>query len=117
MSARRPLARADVVLVSFPFADLSGQKLRPALIVGRVTGDDLILAFITTRVGGGDSQVEHLLDPADPEFSSTGLMAPSLVRLNKLATLHRRLVQRRLGRIGPYAERGVAGALRYVFQL
>jgi len=33
VNARSPLVRGDVVLVNFPFTDLSGSKLRPALIV------------------------------------------------------------------------------------
>ncbi len=117
MTASGPLARGDLVLVSFPFTDLSGQKLRPALIVGRPSGDDFIAAFITSHDASGDTRAEHRLEPAHPEFASTGLKATSSVRLNKLATLHRRLVRRRIGRIGPRIEQAVASGLRYVFEL
>jgi len=111
------LARGDLVLIHFPFTDLSGQKLRPALIVGDSTGDDLIVAFITSHAAGAITPAEHLLDPASVEFRSTGLKAASVVRLNKVATLHRRLAKRRIGRIGPRTEVAVAGSLRYVFHL
>lgn len=117
MTTRPALARGDVVLVTFPFTDRSATRQRPALIVGRIRGDDLILAFITSRVTQADPQAEHLLTPADPEFSRTGLKVPSLVRLDRLATLHRDLVRRRLGHIGPRAERVVTDALRYVLGL
>lgn len=109
--------RDDVVLVSFPFTDLSGQKLRPALVVGRQVGDDVVLAFITSVGGGPVRKAEHAIAPGDAEFLATGLKVASRVRLSKLATLHRALVRRRLGRIGPRSRRAVDGALRYVLDL
>ena len=48
MNAGPALARGDVVLVRFPFTDLSGQKLRPALVVGYPRGEGVILAFVTS---------------------------------------------------------------------
>lgn len=111
------LRRDDVVLVSFPFTDLSGQKLRPALVVGRPLGDDVVLAFITSRGEAVVPQAEHVLTPGDPEFASTGLKVTSRLRVNKLATLHRALVRRRLGHIGPRTRRAADRALRYVLEL
>lgn len=110
------LRRDDVVLVSFPFTDLSGQKLRPALIVGRPLGDDVLLAFITSRGGEAVPKAEHVIAHGDPDFAATGLKVGSRVRLNKIATLHRALVRRRLGRIGRRSRRGVDDALRYVLE-
>ncbi|MEK7864025.1 MAG: type II toxin-antitoxin system PemK/MazF family toxin [Chloroflexota bacterium] len=106
-----------MVLVSFPFSDLSGQKLRPALIVGRPLGDDVILAFITSRTDVAVAAAEHALTPHDLEFTLTGLRTASRVRLNKVVTLHRALIRRRLGHIGPRTKGSVDQALRYVFQL
>ena len=117
MIARRPLARGDLVLITFPFTDLSSQKLRPALIVGRPSGQDLIVAFITGHVGRMDPRADCLLAPTDPEFPATGLKTASLVRLDKLATLDRALARRRIGSIGPRTERTAADCLRYVFAL
>jgi mRNA interferase MazF len=117
VTGRRSLARGDVVLVRFPFTDLSGSKLRPALIVGRPAGDDFIVAFITTRVATRDPRSAHLLQPSDMEFRTTGLKVPSVIRLERLATLQRSLIQRRLGSIGQRTEQVVARCLRYVFEL
>src|SRR4051812_65341 len=45
----KPLHHGDVLLVPFPFADLSGQKVRPAVVVSAdPQGPELILAFITS---------------------------------------------------------------------
>lgn len=120
MTGPRPLARNDVVLLSFPFTDLSGTRVRPGLVVGRVKGDDLIVAFITSRVGsadGRDALAEHTLSRSAPEFAATGLKTDSIIRLNKLATLSRRLVRRRIGRISAGGGAAVGLCLRYVFEL
>ena len=117
MSSGPPLARGDVVLVDFPFTDLSGTKVRPAVIVARPNGDDYVLAFVSSQLVGNQSSADHILNVSNKEFSQTGLRSASLIRLNKLATLHRALVRRRLGRIGPETEIAIERALRYVFAL
>jgi mRNA interferase MazF len=116
----RPLARGDIILVSFPFTDLSGQKVRPALVLAPSSVQDIIVAFITSQTGmpsQATDQAECRLSPGHPEFRGTGLKDASTVRLDKLATLHRGLVHRRLGRIGAETGATVASALRYVFAL
>lgn len=117
MTANTALRRGDVVLVAFPFTDLSGVKRRPALIVGRIQTNDLLLAFITSQVVVGRSSSSHHLDTTDPEFLTSGLKVSSTVRLDRLATLHRRLVTRRLGRIGPQTTVAIERCLRYVLDL
>ena len=113
----RPLARNDVVLVNFPFTDSAGDKMRPALIVGRDTQRDVTVAFITSRTTEFSSSNECVLHQSDPEFRDTGLRTASLVRLDKLATLHRSIVRRRLGRIGQRTQDSIDKALRYCLQL
>ena len=117
MTAASALARGDVVLVSFPFTDLSSARVRPALVVGRVAGDDLILAFITSQTTGSDPRSTCLLRSGDAKFAQTGLKVDSLVRLDKPDTLHRRLVLRRLGQISPNTTELVNSALRFVLAL
>lgn len=111
------LRRDDVILISFPFADLSGQKPRPALIVGRPLREDVVLALITSRVEAVTPAAEYLLRPTDPEFPMTGLRLASRIRVGRLATVHRALIRRRLGRIGPDTRRAVERALRVVLDL
>ena len=99
--AGRPLARGDVVLVPFPFTDLSSSKLRPAVVISMDTlRGDVTLAFISSqRVGrGGAGDVAVL--PMHPEFALSGLTVPSTIRTGKLVTLARPIVRRWLGRLG-----------------
>jgi len=93
----------DIVSVEFPYSDLQGRKRRPGLVL---SGDDedVLLARITTRPAREAGDVTRV------EWSEAGL-PPSTVRLAKLATVDRRLVIRRIGRIGAADGSNVLGAL------
>jgi mRNA interferase MazF len=41
--------KGDVVVVPFPFSDLTQAKRRPALVIATLAGDDLILCQITSQ--------------------------------------------------------------------
>ena len=98
---RKPLQRGDVVLVTFPFTDLSGSKKRPAVVLQTETAQssDLILAFISSVIPKSPGKAELVLLPSQRDFITTGLKVPSVIRLDKLATLDRRLVVRKLGEL------------------
>src|SRR5438270_13036050 len=98
----KPLHQGDVVLVPFPFADLTGQKIRPAVIVSSdPQGPELILAFITSVLTNRSTRgAEVELLRGDAEFPVAGLKADSLIRLDKLVTLSRGVISRRLGTTG-----------------
>ena len=88
--------RGDVVLVLFPFSDVTAVKRRPALVVStqaynEATGDTII-AQITSKVKSPPRPGDHLLK----RWRDAGLPLPSLVRA-KLATLHSSLFVRTLG--------------------
>ncbi|MDP2115401.1 MAG: type II toxin-antitoxin system PemK/MazF family toxin [Bacteroidota bacterium] len=85
------MSKGDIVLIPFPFSDLSGAKNRPAIILIE-TDDDVTVAFITTQLKW-ESQFDVLLQPSD----FNGLKKVSLIRLNKLATIDKELVVGRLG--------------------
>ena len=105
------------MLLAFPLTDLSSAKVRPAAVVSRPIGEDVVLAFISSRLESVDRLAEHVISPEDAGFTDTGLRTASIVRLNKLATLHHGLVRRRLGRLSSSSRSAVAEALRYVFEL
>jgi len=108
----RPLARGDIVLVAFPFTDLTTTKRRPALVLWADPAQvDFTLAFISSQRLGQPGVGETMVLPTHPEFSLTGLSAPSKIRATKLVTLARGLLTRWLGRIGPLLTADVDRAL------
>jgi mRNA interferase MazF len=107
------LLRGDIVLVPFPFTDLSGQKLRPAVIISPdPVGEDVLLAFISSVTPDAPDPTEYVLETAQPAFVSTGLKSASVFKMGKLATLHRLLIVRRLGQATPALQKSLDVALK-----
>jgi len=95
------LKKGDIVLVPFPFTDLTGTKLRPALILWvDDAGNDITLCFISSQNATNLSPGEFVLDPSDAEFAATELKVISKVRVTRVVTLERRLITRRIGKLG-----------------
>ena len=77
-----------VVLVRFPFSDLSQSKLRPAVVLANAGRDDQILCQVTSKPYGDTGAVE--LDHA--AFASGSLRVVSFARPGKLFTASHDLV-------------------------
>lgn len=113
-----PLAKGDIVLVPFPFTDLSTTKLRPAVVLWVDSkGDDVTLCFISSQNVTRLSPEEFNLDPADAEFPGTGLKVASKVRVSRIVTLERRLITRRIGKLGTNQIQQLNKILTTTFQL
>lgn len=69
--------RGDVLLVPFPFSDLSAAKTRPAVVVSsdlyHATEPDLILAAITSQVAAATGPLDYVLE----NWRAAGLRYPS----------------------------------------
>ena len=98
----------DVVLIAFPYVTAARKKKRPALVLLDTGDADILAARITTQI----HQAPH--DVKLTKWQSAGLLAPSVVRLHKLATLEKTLVERKLGKIQPEDRKAVADALRRI---
>ena len=108
------LQRGDIVLVPFPFTDLSTEKLRPAVIVSvDHQKTDVIIAFISSVVSPGElSETDYLLRQDNTDFAQTGLKKASNFRMSKLLTIERSKIIRRLGRVSPAIQKELDIRLR-----
>lgn len=101
--AGQSISRGSIVLARYPFTDLSGEKLRPAVIVmpdNLIHAlDDVLCAFITSTIPGKLLSTDLLIQPMDADFTNTGLKTSSVIRAHKLALLHRTLIHRQLGQL------------------
>ena len=111
--------RYSVVLVPFPFDDLSGAKVRPAVCLTEVVGAhrQVVLAFITSNVAAKLEESDLVLDAADPDFKSTGLKVRSALRLHRLMTVSAAIIHRQLGVLSASQQEKVRARLRTVFAL
>lgn len=74
--------KGQVVVVPFPFSDLTSTKRRPALVVAPLVGDDAILCQITTKYRPDG----YSIPLNDSDFVAGGLRHPSFIRPNHLFT-------------------------------
>ena len=105
------MPKGDIVLIKFPFTDLSGNKLRPAVILA-VTEMDLTVCFITTQL-----QWLEVTDVQLKSNSSNGLKKPSLIRTSKIATLDKTLATGLLGKLSTNELGDLNDKLKILLQL
>lgn len=105
------MAKGDIVLITFPFTDLSGSKLRPAVVLAE-THLDLTVCFITTQLGWKEP-----FDIALTPTATNGLRKPSLIRASKIATLDRALAKGLLGTLSSLEINDLNAKLQLLFQL
>ena len=95
--------RGEIVLVPFPFTDLSRQKARPAVVLSPKSfnerSPDVILAAISSKIPSTPGDLEIVIRRADPAFPSTGLRVNSVIKASKLITIEQSLIYRTLGNL------------------
>lgn len=89
--------KGAVVVVPFPFSDLSQSKRRPALVVANLAGDDVILCQITSQA----VKDLYAIPLDDSDFANGTLQRPSNIRPNRLFTADSNIVQYQVGSIKP----------------
>lgn len=108
-----------VVLVPFPFDDLSSTKVRPAVCLTEPVGPHahIVLAFIPSQTPTVPLPSDLLIDAAAPDFAGTGLRVSSTLQLHRLMTVTRSLLVRQLGNLSPRMQKQVDAQLRMLFDL
>jgi mRNA interferase MazF len=101
MPSTTSFRQGDVVLVPFPFTDLSAIKQRPALVISpdrlNDARPDLVVVAVTSQIPAALGEDEVRL--ADAELAACGLPKPSIVKLGKIFTIHQGLIRKRLGHL------------------
>ena len=105
------MVKGDIVLITFPFTDLSGSKLRPAAILAD-SNLDITVCFITTQIQWQES-TDVLLSPSP----SNGLKKQSLIRTSKIATLDKTLAKGLLGKLSQNDLTDLNNKLKLLLQL
>ncbi len=101
----------SVVLVTFPFSNLKGQKLRPALVLANVEFNNLILCQITSKPY--TSKISIRLKPTD--FATGGLPVISYVRPDKLFTADATIIKKSVGQLTANTKYAVLKSVRALF--
>ncbi len=89
--------KGDIVVLNFPFSDLSGYKKRPALVISKLKGDDLILCQITTKQSRND---EYAINLNNIDFNEGRLpREDSIIRSNVIFTGDKELILKKSGKV------------------
>lgn len=87
--------RGDIVLVPFPFSDLSNVKRRPVLILSEGECSNLITCGITSNLKNKQSSI--LIEKSN--LSEGAVPVKSLIKVDKLFTLEKSIVIKKIGRV------------------
>ena len=90
--------KGKIVLIPFPFTDLTATKLRPALVLYDAE-KDVVVAFISSRTQK-QKPADIKVDTKHHEFKQTGPKLTSLIKLDKIATISKELIIGEIGEIG-----------------
>jgi mRNA interferase MazF len=105
--------KGKIILVPFPFTDLSGHKVRPALVLHSGRGEDFIACFISSKqnakVGSLDIQIK-------PD-TRNGLKVDSVIKIAKMATLEKRIALGEIGSLDEATLRAIDKKLKATFSL
>jgi mRNA interferase MazF len=87
--------KGDVVVVPFPFSDLTQAKRRPTLVISKLEGDDLILCQITSQ----SIKDNYAISLDDKDFETGSLKEPSNIRPNRIFTADSHIVLYKAGNL------------------
>jgi len=113
------MVKGKVVLVPFPFDDLTGTKVRPAVCLTESIGvhRHVILAFISSQTPQNLGPTDMVLHPNQSDFRKTGLRVASVLRLHRMVTLTTNLIQRELGELSLALQQEMDQKLTVLFGL
>lgn len=113
------MIKGKVVLVPFPFDDLTATKVRPAVCLTEPIGPHrhVVVAFISSRVPSDLLESDLLLEATNAGFASTGLKVSSVLRLHRLITISISIIRRELGCLSPEMQKAVAANLSKLFDV
>ncbi|HET9174189.1 MAG TPA: type II toxin-antitoxin system PemK/MazF family toxin [Candidatus Saccharimonadales bacterium] len=107
------LSIGQVVLATFPFSDLSSNKLRPCLVLGIADFNDILLCQITSKAYGSETAIQ--LQKSD--FSAGSIVVDSFIRPDKIATLDTSRIKRKLGTVTDTKLTEVKQKLKFILEL
>ncbi len=96
--------KGDIILIPFPFTDLSNNKLRPCVVLAK-DKDDMIVVFITSQKPKGANFLE--ITPT----KDNGIKVKSFIRYTKIATLEQAMSLGLIGKLDIKSHKALLKAL------
>src|SRR3989344_7812639 len=103
----------DIVVVPFPFTDLSSTRKRPALVLPNLEDDDIVICEITS-VMRKDAYVVPL---ENKDLESGKLRTDSIIRPNRILTIAKNKINYKFGKIKDSKLQEVLEKIKIIFKL
>ncbi len=91
------MKQRDIVLLSYPFTDLKGAKVRPALVISNnkvnTNSEDCIMVPLTTVL----KEEFFSIIISENDLISGTLIKPSRIKVDKIFTVRKSLVLKKIG--------------------
>ncbi len=104
-----------IVLVPFPFDDLSQTKVRPAICLTNSIGKyhHVVISFITSQITKATEETDIKIT----NLQNTGLKVNSAIKLHRIVTISTDLIKRELGNLPSSYHKSVNDKLKELFDL
>ena len=86
-----------IVLLPFPFTDLSTAKVRPTLVISDVNKENVIVVFISSKIPKDVNQADFVISRNTNYFPKLGLKKDSVIKCDKIMTLSKSIILGELG--------------------
>ncbi len=94
------MKRGDLVLITFPFSDLKGVKIRPAVVISsneyNANSQDALFMLVSSNISNS-RPTDFVIPSTHPDFKCTGLLQSSVVKVDKVVSLLQSIAKRKLG--------------------
>jgi mRNA interferase MazF len=106
MNEMEQLSFGEIYLLKFPFSGGEKVKKRPVLVILDTGDNDMVVCRITSKIYGSE------FDFKIEDWKKSGLKLPSVIRLHKLATLEKDLIDKKLGQINENLQKQIKEKFR-----
>jgi mRNA interferase MazF len=104
--------KGDIVVLPFPFSDLSDSKRRPALVLADLQGDDIILCQITSK----STKDNYAISLNNSDLIEGAILVDSNIRPNRLFTADKKIIAYTLGRVSTSKYKEVANSILKIIE-
>ena len=106
--------KGKLILVPFPFTDLSGHKVRPALVLHTDNkGNDFIACFVSSK----QNEKTGMYDIKIKADRHNGLKTDSVIKISKIATLEKKIAIGEIGFLDQRTLKEIDNRLKAIFSL
>ena len=108
--------KRKIILLPFPFTDLTTTKRRPALVILE-RPNDVVVLFISSKIPITQENQHIVIKKHDKNFKISGLKVSSTIYLDKIATISKKLIIGELGQITKRIKREFNKKIKKIYHL